>query len=154
MSITDFVAKLAHTDVPWWMARAASWALAGYAIVTGLDYLNTPVTAPAVRSLAMVTEIASLHTWGEWYLVTGGLLTLGLVTGRHVLVWAGHLISAVLYAGFAAATLQAVIKYQDSPSAAEQGWIWRVAYVGLLIAAGHVMLCWLRGPVPRRGDEA
>lgn len=154
MSIADFAARLAHTEVPWWMARAASWALAGYAIVTGLDYLNTPVTAPAVRSLAMVTQLASLHTWGEWYLVAGGILALGLMTGRHVLVWLGHLVCAVLYSGFAVATLQAVINYQTSPLADGQGWIWRAGYVAFMIATGHGMLCWLRGPIPRRGDEA
>lgn len=154
MSITDFTARLAHTDVPWWLARAASWALAGYAIVTGLDYLNTPASAPAVRSLAMVTRIADLHTWGVWYLVAGCILGLGLLTGRHVLVWMGHVAGTVLYAGFFAATTQAVVTYQQSPLADQQGWIWRAAFVALMIAVGHAALCVLRGPIPRRGDEA
>src|SRR5690242_9364405 len=151
MSITDFAARLAHTDVPWWMARAASWALAGYAVITGVDYLNTP--RQLGRSLTMVEELATLHTWGIWYVAAGGILGFGLMIGRHAVVWVGHLLCALLYAGFAAATVQAVIEYQRSPAAA-QGWIWRAAYVAIMIAAGHGVLCYLRGPVPRRGDEA
>lgn len=152
MSIDDFAARLSHTDVPWWLARAASWALAGYAIVTGLDYLNTP---PAVgRALTMVERLAPLHTWGIWYLVAGGVLGVGLMTGRHVMVWLGHLLNAGLYGAFAAATLQAVWQYQHSPLAHQQGWIWRAAYISFMVFAGHVALCWLRGPIPRRGDEA
>lgn len=154
MSITDFAAKLAHTDVPWWLARSASWALAGYALVTGLDYLNTPPTADAVRSLKMVTQLASLNTWGWWYVTAGGILLLGLMTGRHVIVWLGHFVNAILYAGFTGATFQAVLDYQRSPIVGQQGWIWRAVFVALMITLGHGALCWLRGPVPRRGDEA
>lgn len=152
MSINDFAAKLAHTDVPWWLARAASWGLAGYSIVTGLDYLNTPT--PKLRSLTMVEKLATLHTWGIWFIVAGAVLTLGLLAGRHVMVWLGHLACAVLYFGFAGATLQAVMLYQSTPEAEAAGWIWRAAYLAFMVALGHAALCWLRGPVPRRGDEA
>lgn len=152
MSINDFVAKLAHTDVPWWLARSASWSLAGYSIVTGIDYLNTPT--PKLRSLTMVEKLATLHTWGIWFIVAGAVLTLGLMTGRHVMVWLGHLACAVLGFGFAGATLQAVLRYQASPEAESAGWIWRAAYLAFMVALAHAALCWLRGPVPRRGDEA
>lgn len=151
MSINDFAAKLAHTPVPWWMARVGSWLLAGYALVTGLDYLNTP--SAIGRSLTMVERIATLHTWGVLYLLAGGVLAFGLLIGRHVVVWLGHLLCAMLYGAFAAATVQAVAEYQRSP-AAEAGWIWRAAALAVLIFAAHVGLCWLRGPIPRRGDEA
>lgn len=154
MSITDFRAKLSHTPVPWWLARAASWALAGYALVTGVDYLRTPPTAVAAKSLGMVVEIATLHTWGIWFVLSGALLMLGLAAGRHVAVWIGHLACTVLYTGFAAATLQAVWEYQASPAASTEGGIWRAAYVAFMIAVGHGALAWLRGPIPRRGDEA
>lgn len=150
MSITDFAAKLAHTPIPWWLARAASWALAGYALVTGLDYLNTPDRE--VKSLTMVERLASLHTWGVWYLVAGGVLALGLALGRHVMVWLGHLACAVLYFGFAGATLQAVWAYQHSPVAESNGWIWRAPYVAFMIAFGHFALAIMRGMLPRRGD--
>lgn len=150
MSINDFAAKLSHTPVPWWLARLASWTLAGYAIVTGIDYLHTISVG---RSLTMVERIATLHTWGVWYLIAGGILAFGLLLGRHALVWLGHLLCAGLYGAFAAATLQAVLDFQRSPAAAS-GWIWRAAYVAFMIFAAHVFLCWLRGPVPRRGDEA
>lgn len=102
----------------------------------------------------MVERVATLHTWGLWYLVAGGILTLGLLVGRHVLVWLGHLLCAGLYAGFAVATTQAVWAYQHSDQAQTGGWVWRAAYVGFMIAIGHGALCWLRGPIPRRGDEA
>ena len=151
MSIDDFAAKLSHTPVPWWLARAASWALAGYALVTGIDYLHT--SQAIGRSLTMVEKFATLHTWGIWYLMAGGILALGLLAGRHVLVWLGHLLCAGLYGAFAAATLQAVVEFQRSPQAAS-GWIWRAAYLSFMIFLGHIFLCWLRGPIPRRGDEA
>lgn len=154
MSIYDFAAKLSHTPVPWWLARAASWALAGYAIVTGVDYLNTPPSPPGIQSLKMVERLATLHTWGVWFVVAGGSLALGLAFGRHVIVWLGHFLLTLLYTGFAVATTQAVWDYQHTPAADAEGWIWRAAYVSFMIAIGHGALAWLRGPVPRRGDEA
>lgn len=150
MSIDDFAAKLAHTPVPWWLARVASWGLAGYAIVTGLDYLHPPLQTG--RSLTMVEKLATLHTWGIWYLICGGVLALGLLLGRHAIVWLGHLACSVLYAGFAAATVQAVAEYQRSPMVQTGGWIWRAGYVACMIAVGHFALAWFRGPVPRRGE--
>lgn len=152
MSIDDFAAKLSHTPVPWWLARAASWGLAGYALITGLDYLNPPRLTG--RSLTMVERLASLHTWGVWFLIAGGVLTVGLMLGRHAVVWLGHFACAILYGAFAGATIQAVVEYQRSPQAEQGGWIWRAAYVALMVFAGHAFLCWLRGPIPRRGDEA
>lgn len=150
MSISDFAARLSHTPVPWWLARAASWALAGYAVVTGIDYLNTP---PQVgRSLTMVEKLTTLHNWGVLYIVCGAVLVMGLLIGRHALVWLGHVACAALYSGFAAATLQAVWQYQHSPAAAQGGWIWRAAYVAFMIAVGHFALAWFRGPIPRRGE--
>lgn len=154
MSLNDFAAKLSHTPVPWWLARAASWALAGYAIVTGLDYLNTPRDAPGAVALRMVVRLASLHTWGIWFVLAGSILGLGLLLGRHALVWVGHLACTILYFGFAGATLQAVWNYQHSPLAQTGGNLWRAAYVAFMIAIGHAALCALRGPIPRRGDEA
>jgi hypothetical protein len=151
MSISDFAARLAHTPVPWWMARVGSWLLAGYAVVTGIDLLHPPQRA--AQSLTMVERIASLPTWGIWYLVAGGVLTLGLLAGRHALVWLGHLRCAGLYGAFGAATIQAVLEYQ-SGDVRPSGWIWRAAYVAVMIFAAHVGLCWLRGPIPRRGEEA
>ena len=151
MSIDDFAAKLARTPVPWWLARGASWALAGYAFITGLDYLNTP--QPVGRSLTMVERLATLHTWGVLFIVAGGILALGLLVGRHAVVWLGHLVCAVLYFGFAGATLQAVLEYQRSPAAEQGGWIWRAAYVAFMIAFSHFMLAWFRGPIPRRGES-
>lgn len=151
MSIDDFAAKLSHTPVPWWLARAASWALAGYAIVTGLDYLNTP---PSVgRTLTMVERLATLHTWGICYIVSGSILALGLLLGRHAVVWLGHFACSILYFGFAGATLQAVWAFQTSPAADNSGWLWRFAYVAFMIALGHFMLAWFRGPIPRRRDD-
>ena len=153
MSLDDFAAKLSHTPVPWWLARAASWALAGYALITGIDLIHPP-SAAIPRTLLMVEKLATLHTWGIWYLISGGLLALGLLLGRHVLVWIGHFACAVLYLGFAVATTQAVWDYQNSPAVQTSGWVWRAAYVSFMIAFGHAALCVLRGPVPRRGDEA
>jgi hypothetical protein len=151
MSIDDFTARLAHTPVPWWLARSASWALAGYAIVTGIDLLHPPA-ATRVISLKMVERLATLHTWGIWYLIAGGVLALGLALGRHAVVWLGHFACSILYFGFAAATLQAVWQYQSSPLAQSGGWIWRAAYVSFMIAIGHFALAWFRGPIPRRGE--
>lgn len=152
MSISDFAAKLSHTPVPWWMARAASWALAGYAFICGYDYLNTP---PAVgRSLTMVERIATLHTWGICFILSGGVLAVGLMFGRHAVVWLGHFACAILYGGFAGATLQAVWDYQHSPAVHTGGYIWRAAYLAFMVAIGHAALCALRGPIPHRGDEA
>lgn len=133
------------------MARVGSWLLAGYAIVTGIDYLHPPVQA--FQNLKMVEQIASLHTWGLWYVVAGSVLMVGLTAGRHTVVWLGHLLCAGLYGAFGAATIQAVITYQSAP-VQPVGWIWRAAYVAVMIFAAHVGLCWLRGPIPRRGEEA
>lgn len=152
MSITDFAARLAHTDVPWWLARAASWGLAGYALVTGLDLLHPP-SAPN-RTQLMVEKLATLHTWGIWFVVVGSILTLGLLAGRHFVVWLGHVVCAGLYMGFAIATTQAVWVYQHSPEVEAGGWVWRASYLSFMVAIGHAVLCWLRGPTPRRGDEA
>jgi hypothetical protein len=153
MSISDFAARLSHTPVPWWMARAASWALAGYALVTGLDLLHPPPVTG--RTLLIVEKVASLHSWGVWYLICGGVLTAGLFGGRHIVVWLGHIACAGLHIGFALATLQAVWNYQHEPElVAVNGWLWRAPYVAFLIAFGHGTLAYLRGPVPRRGDEA
>jgi hypothetical protein len=132
------------------MARVASWALAGYALVTGVDYLNTPQAVG--RSLTMVERLATLHTWGIWFIVAGSILALGLLAGRHALVWLGHFACSILYFGFAGATVQAVVEYQRSPAAATGGWIWRAAYVAFMIALGHFMLAWFRGPIPKRGE--
>jgi hypothetical protein len=151
VSLSDFTARLAHTPVPWWLARAASWALAGYAFVTGYDYVHPPTRT--LRSLTMVEELATLHTWGIWFMVAGGVLALGLLSGRHAVVWLGHVACSVLYFGFAAATLQAVWQYQHSPAVQTGGYIWRAAYVAFMIAIGHFALAWFRGPIPHRGDE-
>lgn len=151
MSITDFTARLSRTPVPWWLARAASFALAGYAIVTGLDYINTPQQVG--RTLTMVERLATLHTWGVWYIVCGSSLGLGLMLGRRALVWLGHFACSILYFGFAGATLQAVWKFQHSPAAENAGWLWRFAYVAFMIAIGHFMLAWFHNPVQRRGEE-
>jgi len=150
VSIDDFAAKLAHTPVPWWLARAASWALAGYALVTGWDYLHPPVVAN--RSLTMVEKLATLHTWGIWFIVAGSILAFGLMLSRHSLVWLGHFACSILYSGFAGATLQAVWDYQHSPAVQTGGSIWRAAYVAAMIAIGHFALAWFRGPIPRRGE--
>lgn len=151
MSISDFAAKLSRTPVPWWLARAASWALAGYAVVTGLDYIDMPPTAPTAMSLKMVARLATMHTWGVWFIISGGVLAAGLLAGRHALVWLGHFACSILYFGFAGATVQAVWQYQHSPAAEVGGDIWRAAYVACMIAIGHFALCWFRGPIPRRG---
>jgi len=151
MSIDDFKAKLARTPLPWWLARTASWMLAGHAFVTGYDYLHPPGAIP--NSLTMVERLATLRTWGLWYLIAAGVLALGLTIGRHSLVWLGHLACAILYFGFAGATLQAVWHYQNSPQVQVGGYIWRAAYVAVMIAVSHFVLAWFRGPIPRRGDE-
>lgn len=151
MSITDFAARLAHIPIPWWVARAASWLLAGYATVTGFDYIHPPHQAS--RALTMVERLATLHTWGIWFLIAGGVLALGLTIGRHAVVWLGHVMCAVLYAGFAGATIQAVVDYQNSAQVQQGGYLWRAAYVAVMVFLAHFALCVLRGPIPKRGDE-
>jgi hypothetical protein len=153
MSITDFRAKLAHAPIPSWVVRAASWALAGYSFVCGWDYLHTPAEAPGAKSLRMVVRLATIHTWGIWFTIAGAVLTLGLLFGRHAVVWLGHVLGAVLYIGFAAATFQAVWKYEASPLSATGGDIWRAVYLAFMVAVGHVAICYVMGPIPRRGDE-
>lgn len=151
MSINDFVARLDRLDMPWWVARTISWFLTLNAFTTSWDYLHTPEVAPTARSLTMVEQIATLHTWGIWYGLAGGVLTLGLLFTRHAVVWLGHFLLSLLYAGFAVATFQAVLEYAGSPQEEAGGPIWRAASWSLLLFVLHSLLCWTRGPIPRRG---
>jgi hypothetical protein len=152
VSLRQFAARLATTPLPWQLARALSWLLTANAVVTGWDYLHTPASTPTARSLTMVERIATLHTWGIFFLIGGLLLALGLLARRHVLVWAGHLICSVLYVGFTAATVQAVIDYSRSPQSAA-GSILRAVTTSAVLTVLHIFLCYVRGPVPRIGDE-
>lgn len=151
MSINDFTARLATTGLPWYVARTLSWFTALNALVTGYDYMNTP--ADTTRSLTVVEELASLHTWGAWYVAGGVILTLGLVMRRHFVVWSGHFLLAALYVGFTIATFQAVWDTMHSPQAKQLGSIWRAVTASLVITVLHIALCYIRGPIPRRGDE-
>lgn len=153
MSFADFTARLAHTAVPWWAARALSWLLAIHTTVTGWDYFFTPATAASSRSLTIVERIASLHAWGVVFLAAGLVLTLGLLVRRHFLVWLGHVLGAGLFFAFSIATAQAVWLFSQTPAADGQGPIWRAITQALLPTAGHLILCYVRGPVPRKGDE-
>jgi hypothetical protein len=152
VSIHDFVARLDRLNLPWWVARTMSWLLAVHAFATGYDYINTPEEAPQAKSLVMVERIATLHTWGIWYLLAGCVLVAGLLIVRHAIVWLGHFSLLVLYAGFAVATLQAVVKYSSSPAEAGNGPLWRAATAAFLFAGLHLLLMWARGPIPRRGE--
>lgn len=149
MSISDFAAKLDRIQLPWWVARTMSWVLALSAFVTGWDYLHTPETAVTAKSLKMVVQLATLHTWGIWFVVFASILTFGLLTTRHALVWLGHFGLFILFAGFAAATLQAVAQYEMGPETG-QGTVWRAVTMGVMQVAFHGLLCIARGAVPRR----
>lgn len=153
MSIHDFAAQLSRMNLPWWVGRTVSAFLAFHAVVTGWDYYCTPTTADRLRPLTMVEELATLHTWGIWFMVAGGMLSVGIVLRRHALVWFGHLLCAVLYAGFTAATTQAVWQYSRGTLDETQGPLWRSVTSVLAITVIHVLLCWVRGPVPRKGDD-
>lgn len=153
MGLSDFAAKLSATPIPWQLARTLSWILGGNAAITGLDYINTPETAPTARSLTIVERIATLNTWGIAFLAAGAVLTLGLVARRHAVVWLGHLMCSGLYGIFTIATAQAVIAFSRTPAEQAQGSIWRAITQSLVILALHIVLCFARGPVPRRGDE-
>lgn len=153
MSLDDFKARLAHTAIPWQAARGISWFLGVYAVVTGWDYLHTP-TGAAGRSLTVVERLATLHTWGILFIITGGVLMLGLAAKRHLLVWVGHFVCCILYAGFTIATVQAVLDVMLSPPpGATPSSIWRAIPIALLPAVLHGLLCAIRGFVPRKGDE-
>jgi hypothetical protein len=149
VSFSDISARLAATEIPWKLARTLSWFLAVNTAGAGWDYYHTPPTA--ARTLEMVERFASLHTWGILYLVSAGILMLGLLFSRHVVVWLGHLLGAGLYALFTVATAQTV--WQLTRDDQIQVSLWRFVTQSAVIAAGHVFLCWARGPVPRRGDE-
>lgn len=153
MSFTDFTAKLSATPIPWYLARMLSWFLALNAVITGWDYMHTPATAPGATSLKMVVRLASLHTWGILFLAAGGVLVLGLIFKRHAAVWLGHFVCAVLYIGFTGATAQAVWQFSQTEAAKSSGSLWRAVTMSLAITAAHGLLCWARGPIPRRGDE-
>lgn len=152
MSINDFAAKLAHTPVPWWIARSISWFLAANAIITGWDYLHTPQRV--AKSLTVVEKIATIHTWGYWFLGCGLVLAVGLALSRHALVWLGHFALSLLYVGFTVATFQAVYNTMNSPEGNPTGSIWRAVSQSAVITALHVILCGIRGVVPRRGDDS
>jgi hypothetical protein len=153
VSIRDFVARLSVTPVPWYFARALSWILAIHGLVTGWDYVHTPDTAVGARSLKVVVLIANLHDWGVAFLIVSGVLAAGLATRRHAAVWLGHLLSAGMYGMFTIATAQAVWEYSRTAVEDQQGSIWRAVSQSLVITVLHVILCIIRGPVPRKGDE-
>lgn len=152
MSLADFTARLDRLQLPWFVARTMSWFLAIHAFVVGWDYVHTPNTASAAKSLAMVERMASLHTWGLWYVAVGSVLVVGLAFRRHAVVWLGHFGLMIMYAGFAVATLQAVYRYAQTPLEVQEGPVWRAVTSAFLLAAFHGLLCWTRGPVPRRGE--
>ena len=152
MSITDFAAKLSHTPVPWWIARLLSWFLAANAIVTGWDYLHTPTRV--ATSLTVVERIATIHTWGYWFLGCGIVLAAGLSLSRHAMVWIGHFALSLMYVGFTVATFQAVYGVMTAPTANPTGSIWRAVSQSAVITALHVILCAVRGIIPRRGDDS
>jgi hypothetical protein len=149
VSLDDFKARLAKTAIPWQAARALSWFLGIYAVITGYDYMNTP--NPVGRSLTVVERIASLQTWGIYFTVTGLMLLIGLATRRHLLVWLGHFVCGILYAGFTVATIQAVFEIMGSEAGRAQGSILRAIPAAVLPAALHGLLCAVRGFVPRKG---
>jgi hypothetical protein len=153
VSIHDFTAQLSRMNLPWWVGRTVSGVLAFHAVITGWDYYCTPESADPVRSLKMVEKLATLHTWGIWYMVAGGVLAVGLVFRRHALVWLGHALCAALYAGFTVAILQAVWAYALTSLDETQGPLWRAFTSSLAITVVHALLCWIRGPIPRKGDE-
>lgn len=152
MSIGDFIARLDRLKLPWWVARTMSWLLAGHAFATGWDYLHTPSTANAAKSLKMVEEMATLHSWGVWYVIAGSVLVAGLLFRVHSVVWLGHFVLFLLYAGFAVATLQAILQYAGTPLEQQQGSLWRAVTAAFLFGGFHGLLMWTRGPVPRRGE--
>lgn len=153
MSLADFKARLARTAIPWQMARAMSWFLGVYAVITGWDYMHTPGGVTG-RSLTVVERLASLHTWGICFVVTGVALMLGLLIKRHLVVWVGHFVCCILYAGFTLATVQGVIEYMfNPPPGAASVSIWRAIPAALLPAALHGLLCAVRGFVPRKGEQ-
>lgn len=155
MSIREFAAKLSVTPVPWYFARTISWFLAINGLVTAWDYLHPPtIKLPGTsRALTIVELIASLHTWGIAFLIASAVLTLGLATRRHSAVWLGHLLSAGMFAMFTIATTQSVWTYAHTPAAEQLGSVWRAVTQSLVITILHVILCIIRGPVPRKGDE-
>lgn len=150
MSITDFRARLHASEIPEGLVRILSGALAVNAAVTGWDYVHSPPRAAA--TLKMVEKLATLHTWGILFLVAGGLLALGLVLRRHALVWFGHLLCSGMYVAFTVATAQAVWAFSHSPLARDTGSFWRAVSMSLVITVAHVVLCYARGPIPRRRD--
>jgi hypothetical protein len=149
----SLAARLSVTPLPWQFARVVSWLLAVHGVVTGWDYIHTPTSATAARSLTIVERIATLHAWGVAFLVAGAVLTAGLVARHHFVVWLGHLLCSAMCFMFAIATAQAVVQYARSPLADTQGSIWRGVTQAFIITALHIALCYIRGPVPRRGDE-
>lgn len=151
MSINDFTARLATTGLPWYIARTLSWVVAVNALVTGNDYLHPPELQP--RSLTVVEELASLHTWGVWYIIGGTILVLGLTARLHFVVWIGHFLLAGMYTGFTIATFQAVWTAMHSPQVGTLGSIWRAVSMSAVVTILHIVLCYIRGPIPRRGDE-
>jgi len=150
MSLSDFAARLATTTIPWQMARFVSWVLALNTVVTGWDYYHTLPTT--TRSLTMVERLAPLSTWGLVFMVVGFILALGLLFQRHLAVWLGHLLCALMYVGFTIATAQAVWQFSQTP-AGKDGSIWRAVSTSLVLTALHAILCAVRGPIPRKGDK-
>lgn len=138
--------------MPWWLARTVSWVLGINALVAGWDYLHTPQRT--AMSLTMVERIATLHTWGWMYVVASLILMLGLAVNRHALVWLGHFTLALLYVGFTVATSQAVWEIMTAPEPPPTGSIWRAIPAVALPAVLHIILCGMRGVIPRRGGDA
>ncbi|MFC0622960.1 hypothetical protein [Kribbella deserti] len=154
MSLQDFAARLARTEIPWWLARTMSAVLALHTIVCGLDYINTPTGAIWLPSLTIVEEIATLRAWGIVFLVAGITLAIGLIARLHLIVWVGHLLGAGLFFAFTIASAQAVWMYFHSPAVDTQGWILRAVTQSLLGLTGHLILLYIRkGPVPRKAVE-
>jgi hypothetical protein len=148
VSISDFRAKLSATAIPWQWARFLSWVLAVNALINGWDYTHTP--ARVTKSLTVVEQMASLHTWGMGFYIGGGLLCVGLLIKRHLAVWIGHFICAVLYLGFTVSTFQAVWEVMNNEILRKQGSIWRAVANVLVFFLLHAVFCVVRGFVPRR----
>ena len=153
MSLHDLGARLSPIPIPAYVARSISWLLAIHAVVTGWDYLHTPEAATTSRTLTMVEQLATLHTWGVLFLVAGLTLFAGLALRRHFAVWVGHALCTVFYVGFTVATFQAVWEVAGTPVWETQGSLWRGVTQSLIVTALHGFLCYVRGSVPKIGDE-
>ncbi len=117
-----------------------AYFLSGTAIIRGIDYLTEGPPANADNpAIVMIERVGPYTFWGWSFLISGLILLVGRVTGRHFVIWLGHGLAGIIYVILSIALVQGALMSMDD---------WRVLETAIP-AALHLILCFTMRPVPK-----